>query len=126
MMMNNSLAAMPLPQLKRAIAIREQIDALTMELNELMVTSFNGTNGLHSSKQRLSASGRARIAAAQHLRWSAFHRATTGNGHSNGNGAHLMDKKERLSAEGRAKVSAAVKARWERFRAAKARALRAK
>ena len=123
-MMTNSLTAMPIQQLKRAIVIREQIDALKLELNELMGVSAlipadgNGaTARFDSVKTRgLSLAGRARIAAAQRLRWSRFH-AERGTEMV----AERAPKSQRLSAEGRARVSAAVKARWERYRAAKAR-----
>ncbi|HZT22304.1 MAG TPA: hypothetical protein VFB55_05300 [Verrucomicrobiae bacterium] len=122
----NSLTAMPLQQLKRAIAIREQIEVLTLELNDLMGISplippmGNGHNArVGVAKPRgLSQAGRARIAAAQRLRWSRYNAGRPATEPST--------TSERLSAEGRAKVSAAVKARWERYRAAKARSARSK
>lgn len=98
--MTNSLAEMPLPQLKRAIAIREKIDALTTELDELVgANGFIPGNGTRFAARALDG-GKA-------LRWTTSYASAA--------------MKPRLSAEGRAKVSAAVKARWERFRAAKAR-----
>ena len=123
-MTKNSFASVPIQNLKRAIVIREKIEALTHELNDLTGISpylpHNGNgNGNGTSKpQGLSSAGRARIAAAQRIRWMRFH-ATTGNG--NGNGAGHSTRSQRLSPAGRARVSAAVKARWERYRAAKAR-----
>ena len=126
----NSIAAMPIQKLKRAIAIREQIETLTQELNDLTgispYLSHNGNGNGHGHATRgrgitpkspgLSSAGRARIAAAQRLRWMRFH-ATHGNGSS----AESSARSQRLSPQGRARVSAAVKARWERYRAAKAR-----
>jgi len=110
---------MPIDRLKRAIEIREQIDALTLELNELTgVPQFIAHNGARSNKPHgLTPAGRARIAAAQRLRWSRY----SAHHHEDSTTA-FAPKKNRLSAAGRAKVSAAVKARWERYRAAKARA----
>ncbi|HZV34330.1 MAG TPA: hypothetical protein VFB72_07105 [Verrucomicrobiae bacterium] len=112
-MMTNSLAQMPIPKLKRALELREQIDILMMELNALM-----GGNGFIPINGN---GGRKHAPHAQNLHWSAR------NGHgTNGHGTNGHFKKTRLSAQGRAKVSAAVKARWARYRAAKARAGRAK
>lgn len=118
----NSLTTMPIDQLKRALEIREKIETLTQELDQLMgVSRFIPVDG---KSHGLTAAGRVRIAEAQRLRWSRHQptRVTNGNGH----GLGVAMKKPRLSEDGRAKVSAAVKARWERFRAAKARATRAK
>ena len=127
--MTNSLAAMPIQQLKRAIVIREKIDTLTSELNSLtgiprFISNGNG-NGHHTltnGKSRgISTAGRARIAAAQRLRWMKFNIARRTN-----SPAKSAPTSQRLSSAGRAKVSAAVKARWERYRAEKARNARAK
>ncbi len=119
--MINSLAQLPIQKLKRAVGIREQIEALTLELNELLGTpAFIPERGTVFEKRRsLSAAGRARIAAAQRLRWSRYNAGR-------GQRTDLVSRKHRLSPEGRARVAAAVRARWERFRAAKARTLRAK
>lgn len=119
-MMMNSLATLPLTQLKRAINIREQIESLRLELDQLLVAPApNFTNGAKSNhKPGLSAAGRARIAAAQRLRWSKY-------SGSRKTGMKLASDNQRLSAAGRAKVSAAVTARWERYRAAKAKARKA-
>lgn len=121
-MMTHSLATLPLPKLKRAVGIREQIEALTLELNQLLGTpAYIIPNGDTLDKRPgLSPEGRARIAAAQRLRWSKY------------NAARGIRPKpatpasQRLSPEGRARVSAAVKARWIRYRAAKIAELQAK
>lgn len=119
---------MPIQNLKRAVAIREKIDALKLKLNRLTGIPTHlihnghsnghsaGVRGITAKSHGLSTTGRARIAAAQRLRWMRF-RAEHGNNSSNGS----THSSERLSPAGRARVSAAVKARWERYRAAKAR-----
>jgi len=120
--MTHSLATLPLEQLKRAVDIREQIDLLTLELHQLLASvprpegmGNNTGNGSAAEKKRvLTQAGRARIAAAQRLRWAKYN-ATRG-------GRPRRTTRHDLSPEGRARVSAAVKARWVRFRAAKARA----
>ena len=122
--MTNSLATLPLPKLKRAVGIREQIEALTLELNQLLGTSaYLATNGhgfTLDKRPGLSTAGRARIAAAQRLRWSKYTAARGIRPKA------ASPASERLSAEGRAKVSAAVKARWIRYRASKIAALQSR
>ena len=121
--MTNSFATLSLEQLKRAVQIREQIESMTHELDQITSSpliyantrSTNG-NGLQG-KRNLSSSARARIAAAQRLRWAKYNAAK---------GPKVVStQKNRLSAAGRAKVAAAVKARWAKFRAAKARSVQA-
>ncbi|MDB6123202.1 MAG: hypothetical protein JWQ71_2195 [Pedosphaera sp.] len=119
--MTNSFANLSLEQLKRAVQIREQIESMTHELNQILgsspliytnTRSTNG-NGHGNAKRNLSPSARARIAAAQRLRWAKYNAAKGPQA--------ISTQKNRLSAAGRAKVAAAVKARWAKFRAAKAR-----
>ena len=120
--MPNSLAALSLVQLKRAVQIREQIELMTTELNQILGSSpLIYTNGQNHNdrkndvKRNLSSSARARIAAAQRLRWARYNATKPAK--------PVVSHKNRLSPAGRAKVAAAVKARWARFRAAKARSV---
>ena len=121
-MMTNSLATLPLQKLKRAVGIREQIEALTQELNQLLGThAYLEINGaIHDKRPGLTMEGRARIAAAQRLRWSKYNAARGIRPKT------TAPRSQRLSTEGRAKVSAAVKARWIRYRAEKIAELQAK
>src|SRR4051812_33438056 len=114
-MMMNSLAKMPIGQLKRAVDIREQIESLTHELHQLLAgrPQVRVDGGEPQRKRVLSPMGRAKIAAAQRLRWAKFNEARGGR--------PQPASRHMLSPEGRARVSAAVKARWARFRAAKAK-----
>lgn len=61
-------------------------------------------------KGRMSAAGRARIAAAQKKRWTAWKAKKK---------VVAPKAKRRLSPEGRARIVAAAKARWAKVRAAK-------
>ena len=118
-MIVNSLTQLPLHQLKKAIGIRERIEDLTFELNQLLqVPTFSNGDAIVVKGRGLSAAGRAKIAAAQRLRWSRHNAGKTSRTKK------TIPRKQRLSPAGRARVAAAVKARWERFRAAKAKALR--
>ncbi len=104
-MMKNSLATLPLAQLKRAVSIREQIESLELELNQLLGASASGsTNGATPNHKQ------APNPATQRVSWSK---------HEDVRGA-------RLSPAGRAKISAVVAARWERYRAAKAKQRKAR
>jgi len=96
-------------QLHRAIAIKEQIEALEQELSLVVGNETPIKSGRR--KYGMSAAGRARIAAAQRARWakakSAEVRLT----------AQPKKGKRKMSAAGRAAISAAAKARWAKIKA---------
>ena len=63
-------------QLRRAAAIKEQIDTLTQELRRLL--DGTTTNGFVSAQKRaMSAAAKKKIAAAQRARWAKLKRART-------------------------------------------------
>jgi hypothetical protein len=95
-------------QLKRAAAIKEQIEGLNRELGSIL--GVPAKPGAATKKRRaMSASGKSRIAAAQKARWAKLQgtrpatvsvkRAATA-------------KKKRMSPATRAKLSAKLKAYW--------------
>jgi Ran GTPase-activating protein (RanGAP) involved in mRNA processing and transport len=122
--MSNSLASLSLEQLKRVVQLREQIETLTVELNQILGTTSlsyaNGSrangngHGLGTHKRNLSPAARERIAAAQRIRWAKYNATKPEK--------VVIPGKNRLSPAGRAKVAAAVKARWAKFRAMKMKA----
>ncbi len=60
-------------QLKRAIQIREQLDGLQNELNELLgapATGPRAARGRPAGKRTMSPAARARIAEAAKARWA--------------------------------------------------------
>jgi hypothetical protein len=67
--MNNPLRTLPLAQLKRAAAIREQIERLESEINKLV---SNGAPNVTTKQKRgkRSAATRARMSAAHKARWA--------------------------------------------------------
>jgi hypothetical protein len=133
-------------QLRKAADIKERIDALQEELNNLL-------GGLETppplpvteaprKKWTVSPAGRARMRAAQKARWAAIKgtapaigtapkkkRKMSAEGLANIRagvakrmaaraGTKAVQKpKRRMSAAGRAAISAAAKARWAKFRA---------
>jgi hypothetical protein len=77
--MPNALAELSVAQLKRAVEIKEQIDALQTELDELLSGSKRlgrprGPGrpklGRPPGRGKMSAAARAAISAAQKARWA--------------------------------------------------------
>ena len=79
-------------------AIREEISRLNQVLRLL-------GGGQTTARRKMSAAGRARIAAAQKARWAKAKGQATA--------------KRKLSAAARKRIAAAQRARWAKFRAAK-------
>jgi hypothetical protein len=94
-------------QLRRAASIKDQIDGLQTELDRLLGSS-NGKIA-PTGKRTMSASARARIAAAQKARWAKVKGKTE---------KPAKSAKRKMSAAGRAKIAAAAKARWAKAKAA--------
>lgn len=102
-------------QLKRAIEIRQQIEDLQDELATLGGGRKPGRPGRppgSGRKRRMSAEGRARIAAAARARWAKY------RGGSAKVKVAKVGKRKRFNAAARAKLSAAAKARWAKAKAA--------
>jgi len=128
---------MPTPsiaQLQRAIAISEQIETLKAELKSVLsggqstegVSTGNGKEASAEpkakSRRTMSASARARIAAAQKLRWAKSKgevAETTSEVKSAKKGPKAEKKKRTMSPEARARIVAAQKKRWAAFKKAK-------
>lgn len=119
-MSNASLMTLSVSQLRRAIDLREQIDALQAELNALVggAAPAPATSAAPAARRRggrrggISAEGRARIAAAQRARWAK---------QKAGKPAAAAAKpapKRKISAAGRARIAAAQRERWAKLKAA--------
>jgi hypothetical protein len=100
----NTLRNVMVDQLKRAIVIREKIDALHGELAEILGGEIPIP---HAGKgmRKMSAAARAKIGAAQRARWAKVKAAA-------------VKSKSKMSAAARAAISAAAKKRWKRTKAA--------
>src|ERR1043166_2002171 len=97
--MNSPLINLSANQLRRAAAIKEQIESLQTELNQLLATpDGTGING-GQRRRRLSAAGIGRIRAAQKARWAKVRLATK-------SGAPGLKRKRRLSRAARARLPA--------------------
>jgi len=102
-------------QLRSALQIKEQIESLEQQLNSLLSGQIVNrkssiANGV-GRRRTMSASARARIAAAQRARWAKVKR--------NSSSTTAPRKRRKMSAAGRARIIAATKARWARFHAAR-------
>ena len=119
-----SLSDLSVADLRRVIALKEQIEALEGQLeviaeNEVIAANTGCDAGAAETpapakpaKRRLSPAHRRKLikalAKARKIRWAKAI------------GTNAAPKKRRMSAAGRAAISAAAKARWARVRAAKA------
>ena len=110
-------------QLRRAVAIKEQIQALENELNGPLggaAPRVGRPTGRPpgsrrgpgkppgSSRRKMSTAARAAIAAAQRARWAK----------QKGETEQLAHKKTGMSVAGRAAIAAAARARWANAKAA--------
>jgi hypothetical protein len=122
-------------QLKRAIAVSEQIQKLESELASILgssakvsapakVASVAAAKPAKKTRKGLSAAGRARIAAAQKARWAKVKGDAAPAAAAPAPKAAAKSKskgkvKRVLSPEARARIVAAVKRRWAKARKAK-------
>jgi hypothetical protein len=95
-------------QLKRAAAIKEQIEKLNMELRSILGVSINSA-GVSTKKRTMSTAVKKKIAAAQKARWANRRR-----GESAARSAQpaAKAKNKTRSPAARTKLSAKLKAYW--------------
>jgi hypothetical protein len=82
-MKNNSVAHLSTKQLQRALSLRERIDAYETELRSVIGTSRPGPaapvgNPRRRRKNRMTAAGRAALAASMRARWRKAKRVGRG------------------------------------------------
>jgi hypothetical protein len=108
----NSIADLSVKQLRQVVNLKEKIEALEKKLNQLTGSTAKPVAAEAPKKRRkMSAAGKARIAAAQKARWAEYKAAKQG--------VKPAKKKFTMSAAAKAKISAAAKARWAKYRAEK-------
>jgi prophage DNA circulation protein len=95
-------------QLKRAAAIKEQIERLTKELRAIFGAPAN-SRAASKKNQTMSASTKKKIAAAQKARWANLRRAKSATRSVK---PAAKAKKKGVSAATKAKLSAKLKAYW--------------
>jgi hypothetical protein len=109
-----NLLDLTISQLKRAAAIKEQIDALNKELGSILSVSTNSGPG-SKKKRSMSYSARKRIAAAQRARWAKVQVAKPATRSVE---PAAQSKKKTVSRATKAKLSAKLKAYWKAKKAA--------
>jgi|SRR5882724_726753 len=108
----SNLQNLSVSTLKQAIVIRERIDALNAELNQLLDGGeIPAPFSAIPKKRKMSAAARRRIGAAQKLRWAK----------QKGETADVKASKpgrKKISKAARARMAAAAKERWAKAKAA--------
>jgi hypothetical protein len=113
-----------LTQLKKAVALKEQISELEGELAALLGTTLEAgpvaapAVSLGRKKGQMSAAGRARIIAAQKARWAKVKALKVASAPAAKPMASAR-KKPMISAAGIARIKAAQKLRWAKAKAGK-------
>src|SRR5450631_3065940 len=111
-------------QLRQAANLKEQIQALNKQLGAIL-----GATGISAptktakpgKKGGMSAAGKARVVAAQKLRWAKINAAKGKPVTKPVVKAAVKPVKKKISAAGIARIKAAQKARWAVINAAKAK-----
>ena len=108
--MSSSITDLSAQQLRRAANIKDKIQTLENELGKILGSSIKPVAAAAPKKRRkMSAAGRAKIAAGQKARWAKAKGQKM---------KQSQPKKRKMSAAARAKISAAAKARWAKVKAA--------
>jgi hypothetical protein len=102
-------------ELQRAVAIKEQIEALNGELRGIFGVSSDSA-AASQKKSAMSAAVKRKIAATQKARWARIRQAKLAMGSSSPGSAA---KKKAFSRATRAKLSRKLKAYWAAKRAGK-------
>jgi hypothetical protein len=110
--MNASLINITAQQLRKAATLKEQIENLEHELQRLLGGGTASANGAgRTPNRRMSAAGRATIAAGARARWAKIKR---GPGPTN----HATKPRRKMSAAAKARLAAIARARWRKAKAA--------
>jgi hypothetical protein len=107
----NSITNLTSGQLRDAANIKDQIASLQKQLSQVLGSAPTGAPSGATPKRKMSAAGRARIAAAQKARWSRVKGAK-----APATAAH--QPKGKMSAAAKAKLSAKMRAVWAARKAA--------
>ncbi len=107
----STLITLTSKQLNRAATLKERITVLEEKLASILgaviSSGSNSKPNVLGKKSKMSAAGRARIAAAQRARWAKVKGAK-----STGPAAKAAPKKRVVSAAVKARLSAIAKKRW--------------
>ena len=120
----NNFSSPTLAELIKAVSIKVRIETLTSELNALLSSSSAAVKPIAkpAKKGGMSAAGKAKIAAAQKLRWAKVKKSqpvkpTIASKVIAKLNTKPVAKKRTMSAAAKAKIAAAAKARWAKAKA---------
>ena len=107
----SSINNLSVQQLRQAANLKEKIVALEKELNQLFGSTAKPVASPAPKKRRkMSAAGRAKIAAAAKARWAKVKGQKTA-------AKPVKKARRKMSVAARAKIAAAAKARWKKAKA---------
>ena len=109
--MSSLLTSLSAQQLRRAADLKDKIQSLENELGRIFGSSTKSVIAATPKKKRkMSAAGRAKIAAAARARWAKVKGQKTA-------AQPVKKARRKMSAAARAKIAAAAKARWKKAKA---------
>jgi methionyl-tRNA synthetase len=109
--MSSSITNLSAQQLRRAANIKDKIQSLENELGRILGASTKSSNAVAPKKKRkMSAAGRAKIAAAARARWAKVKGQKPA-------AKPVKQARRKMSAASRAKIAAAARARWKKAKA---------
>ena len=107
----NSITNLSAQTLNRVATLKGQIESLENQLITLFRPDGVATKSAPKRRGKMSAAGRARIAAAQKARWAKVKgRKSVAK--------PVKKARRKMSAAARARISALAKARWKKVKAA--------
>lgn len=112
-----NLQSLTVEQLRKVVAIKEQIETLTAQVAAIMegdAAAASAEAAPKRGRRKMSPATRARMAAAQQKRWAKV----KGRGRKAAKMNGVIKKKRKVSAATRAKLAASAKIRWAKARAA--------
>jgi hypothetical protein len=109
--MSSLLASLSPQQLRHAADLKDKIQSLENELGRILGASIKSVAAVAPKKKRkMSAAGRAKIAAAARARWAKVKgRKSVAK--------PVKKARRKMSAAARAKIAAAARARWKKAKA---------
>jgi hypothetical protein len=113
--MSSILYSLSAAQLRRAVAVKEQIEKLGNELASIFGATPAVVPDSTPRRRTMNVESRAKIAVAQKKRWAK----TRAKQNSKTVAKAAVKPKRTLSAAVRAKISAGAKARWAKTKAAR-------
>jgi hypothetical protein len=102
--------------------LKKERDRLSKEIQAIgaALSAFTTAYGKGAApRSRMSAAGKARIVAAQKLRWAKVKASAKAKAKTNGANVITVPKKRTMSVGARKKIAAAQRARWAKVKHAK-------